>query len=85
MFNLRIGDTSVTVNAIDRPALLDEVRSRVRQGSGFAVATVNLDHLVKLRTSGRFSPAPTPAKTSLLPTAIRSSGSPGLQGTRCRW
>ena len=28
---------------------------------------------------------PTPAKTSLLPTAIRSSGSPGLQGTRCRW
>ena len=49
MFNLRIGDTSVTVNAIDRSTLLHEVRSRVRQRSGFAVATVNLDHLVKLR------------------------------------
>ena len=84
MFNMRIGDTSVTVNAIDRPTLLHEVRSRVRQRSGFAVATVNLDHLVKLRRWPIFA-APTPAKTSLLPTAIRSSGSPGLQGTRCRW
>lgn len=54
MFHLHIGETSVTVNAIDRPALLHAVRSRVRQGSGFAVATVNLDHLVKLRTSNDF-------------------------------
>ncbi|MDK3019168.1 WecB/TagA/CpsF family glycosyltransferase [Pseudodonghicola sp. IC7] len=35
-------------------ALLGEVRRRFRAGEGFALATVNLDHLVKMRASADF-------------------------------
>ncbi|MFN7224614.1 MAG: WecB/TagA/CpsF family glycosyltransferase [Paracoccaceae bacterium] len=39
------------MNIPDRIALLDAVRDRFATGQGFALATINLDHLVKLRTS----------------------------------
>lgn len=37
-----------------RPALMAELRARFRAGHGFALATVNLDHLVKLHQSPDF-------------------------------
>lgn len=50
----RFGNEQVKVNIPDRDALVDEVRARFRAGEGFALATLNLDHLVKLRASGAF-------------------------------
>jgi len=38
----------ITVNMPDAATLLAEVRTRMRAGQGFALATINLDHLVKL-------------------------------------
>jgi exopolysaccharide biosynthesis WecB/TagA/CpsF family protein len=57
MFHLRIRDASVAVNISDRAALLDEVRERLSRGAGFAIATVNLDHLVKLGRTAAFRQA----------------------------
>ncbi|MCR9125438.1 MAG: WecB/TagA/CpsF family glycosyltransferase [Rhodobacteraceae bacterium] len=37
------------------PALDLAVRERLRAGAGFALATINLDHLVKLRADARFA------------------------------
>jgi exopolysaccharide biosynthesis WecB/TagA/CpsF family protein len=48
-FFLRVHDTDIVVNTPDRSALLENVRHRLRAGAGFAIATLNLDHLVKLR------------------------------------
>jgi exopolysaccharide biosynthesis WecB/TagA/CpsF family protein len=56
-FGLRIGAGSVVVNTPDRDALFSAIRGRLRQGAGFAVATLNLDHLVKLRASEAFREA----------------------------
>jgi exopolysaccharide biosynthesis WecB/TagA/CpsF family protein len=39
----------IAVNIPDQPALLAQVERRLRRGEGFALATINLDHLVKLR------------------------------------
>ncbi len=39
----------ISVNVPDRAALLAEVEKRLCRGEGFALATINLDHLVKLR------------------------------------
>ena len=50
----RIGDKTVSVNVPARAALEREVRQRFAAGRGFALATVNLDHLVKLPSSERF-------------------------------
>ncbi|MCF3593743.1 WecB/TagA/CpsF family glycosyltransferase [Rhodobacteraceae bacterium LMO-12] len=50
----RFGKERVTVNFPNRDALVDEVCRRFRGGEGFALATLNLDHLVKLRASGAF-------------------------------
>ena len=47
-FYLRVRGMDIAVNAPDRVRLLDDVRHRLRTGAGFAVATLNLDHLVKL-------------------------------------
>lgn len=44
-------DQTITVNVPDQPSLLDEVRARFRSGQGFSLATLNLDHLAKLRVS----------------------------------
>lgn len=44
----------ITVNMTDPAALIAEVRSRLRERRGFALATINLDHLVKLAQSPEF-------------------------------
>lgn len=51
------GPTQITVNMPDRAALLAEISARFAAGQGFALATINLDHLVKLRRSLPFRAA----------------------------
>lgn len=48
------GTTPIAVNMPDRKTLADTVRERLCKEQGFALATINLDHLVKLRTSEGF-------------------------------
>lgn len=50
----RFHSREIDVNVADAEALLAEVRTRFADGRGFALATINLDHLVKLRTSQSF-------------------------------
>lgn len=52
-FSYRDG-TEIAVNVADRAVLMAEVRARLSRGAGFALATINLDHLVKLRRSAAF-------------------------------
>jgi exopolysaccharide biosynthesis WecB/TagA/CpsF family protein len=47
----------IKVNIADASALLDAVRARLTQGAGFALATINLDHLVKLGRDPGFARA----------------------------
>jgi N-acetylglucosaminyldiphosphoundecaprenol N-acetyl-beta-D-mannosaminyltransferase len=49
--------TQITVTQPDSAALLAAVQEKLRARSGFALATINLDHLVKLRTSPAFRTA----------------------------
>ncbi|WP_347139853.1 WecB/TagA/CpsF family glycosyltransferase [Paracoccus sp. SSK6] len=51
------GPSVIRVNMPDRSALLAEVTRRFRAGQGFALATINLDHLVKLRQDRAFRDA----------------------------
>lgn len=53
----RISDTEIAVTHPDRAAALAEVGARLRAGKGFALATINLDHLVKLRRDPPFRAA----------------------------
>lgn len=53
----RFGSTTITVNIPDREALLAAVRARLLAREGFALATINLDHLVKLSRSESFRAA----------------------------
>lgn len=46
--------TTITVNIPSRAALLAAARQRFAAHDGFALATINLDHLVKLRASPAF-------------------------------
>lgn len=48
---------TIDVNMPDQPALLAEVTRRFRDRRGFALATINLDHLVKLRSDAAFRDA----------------------------
>lgn len=48
------GSQRISVNTATRSGLETAVSARFRAGQGFALATVNLDHLVKMRTSRRF-------------------------------
>ena len=48
---------SVTVNIASHTALETAIRARWQAGDGFALATVNLDHLVKIRTDPSFAEA----------------------------
>lgn len=50
-------DQTIIVNISTRGQLMDEVSHRFKSGDGFALATVNLDHLVKMRASPAFSRA----------------------------
>lgn len=49
-----IGPASVEVNIPDKARLLDEVAARLAGGRGFALATLNVDHLEKLRHDAAF-------------------------------
>lgn len=48
---------TIPINIPDRPALFDEVQRRFREDEGFALATINLNHLVQLRFSTLFRAA----------------------------
>ncbi len=50
----RIKSQKVRVNIPDRAALFAAVQERFVAGQGFALATINLDHLVKMRRSEDF-------------------------------
>lgn len=51
------GPRAICVNMPDRAALMAEIARRLRAGQGFALATINLDHLVKLRQDRSFRDA----------------------------
>jgi N-acetylglucosaminyldiphosphoundecaprenol N-acetyl-beta-D-mannosaminyltransferase len=51
------GSTVIRVNIADKSALLTAVEARFEAHQGFALATINLDHLVKLRSSLPFRTA----------------------------
>lgn len=54
-FHFDVGGVSpIAVNVPNREALLESVQSRLTAREGFALATINLDHLVKLRSSEAF-------------------------------
>ena len=50
----RFETTTITVNIPNRDALMAAVAERFAAEDGFALATINLDHLVKLRASPTF-------------------------------
>lgn len=50
----RFHETTIKVNIRDAAALDTAVRDRLAHGQGFALATINLDHLVKLGRSTAF-------------------------------
>ena len=51
----RFSDQVITINVPTRAALERRVRDCLRRERGFALATVNLDHLVKMSASARFA------------------------------
>lgn len=51
------GDTPVKVTVPSQISLLDDLGSRLDSGQGFAVATINLDHVTKLRHDAAFREA----------------------------
>ena len=53
----QFGDKVITVNVASAADLLAQVRARFAVGGGFALATLNLDHLVKLSGSDAFRAA----------------------------
>ncbi|SEG28415.1 polymer biosynthesis protein, WecB/TagA/CpsF family [Thalassococcus halodurans] len=55
--DFKVGTYQVRVNTPTVKDLHDQVRARLSSGQGFAMATLNLDHLVKLRTSKPFQAA----------------------------
>ncbi len=48
---------TIAVNMPDRATLLAAITQRLGAGQGFALATINLDHLVKLRRNAAFAHA----------------------------
>lgn len=48
------GSESIAVNVPDRASLVERVGTHLGDRRGFALATINLDHLVKLQASDRF-------------------------------
>ncbi len=49
-----VGGIQIRVNVPDEATLLTEVEQRFASNKGFAIATLNLDHLVKLSTNEAF-------------------------------
>jgi exopolysaccharide biosynthesis WecB/TagA/CpsF family protein len=60
----------VTVNVAAQDGLLRDMEARLRDGRGFAVATLNLDHVVKLRQNPAFREA------YLAQTHVTADGNP---------
>lgn len=54
LLQFTIRDTRIEVTHASRTALLSDVANLMRRGEGFALATINLDHLVKLRRDAAF-------------------------------
>ena len=54
VMHFRFGFTTITVNTPDSSVLLAAVQDRLTARQGFALATLNLDHLVKLGRSEGF-------------------------------
>lgn len=52
--DFRFGRQTLRITHGKRDAVLAEVGARLAAGQGFALATLNLDHLVKLRSDPRF-------------------------------
>lgn len=50
-------EVPVIVTVPDQPALLHDLETRLANGEGFSVATLNLDHAVKLRRNSAFRAA----------------------------
>ena len=50
----RFPDHTIAVTIPDKASLLAEISRRFQSRQGFALATINLDHLVKLRTSASY-------------------------------
>lgn len=50
-------EAPILVNVRDTPALLEDLEQRFQDGEGFSIATINLDHLVKLRQDPVFRKA----------------------------
>lgn len=50
-------ETDIAITHSDAPSALSEVKARLTAGEGFALATINLDHLVKLRRDLAFRTA----------------------------
>lgn len=55
--DFRIVGEDIAVNVPTKAALMARVAERLARKEGFSLATLNLDHLVKLRTSPRFRAA----------------------------
>ena len=55
--NFQVDSQSVEVNISDSTALFRSVATRLAAREGFALATINLDHLVKLRSQAGFRKA----------------------------
>jgi exopolysaccharide biosynthesis WecB/TagA/CpsF family protein len=56
-FDVHSGPARVRITATNRPALMADLDARLAAGQGFALATLNLDHLVKLRADPAFAAA----------------------------
>jgi N-acetylglucosaminyldiphosphoundecaprenol N-acetyl-beta-D-mannosaminyltransferase len=54
---LSVGNAVVSVNIPDQGTLLAQIEQRLTRNEGFAIATLNLDHLVKLRSDAAFGEA----------------------------
>jgi exopolysaccharide biosynthesis WecB/TagA/CpsF family protein len=54
VMEFEVEETTITVNVPTRAVLEARVRERFAQRKGFALATLNLDHLVKLRQSAAY-------------------------------
>lgn len=51
------GQRPVVVNVTDHAALMTDLRGRLQRGAGFCLATLNLDHVTKLRQLPGFAAA----------------------------
>lgn len=57
MMRFTLGDWSIGLTVPDRDTLLRRVEDRLAEGRGFALATMNVDHLEKLRGDAAFRDA----------------------------